>query len=370
MRNNKVKKLLRYVMLSLLWGAVAGYVFYATSAARRARGSRSVREIRIEVADSSSQGQLVTSRQVLEWISRGGIPTVGTAVDGVDLAGIERLIARNGFVDEAVAYITYSGVLRIRISQRKPLLRLLTDGRNSYVTAAGYVFAAPQASSLYVPVVTGPYRPPFPASYTGDVRAWIDAELRRIDKRIEDLEREKYPFFGREIKNDGKIADLRRMRIGKRWLESDEEFKERVRKLRAHKRNLRRQYRYEERLIREGIERIEARQETERRQQKKLEKSYEDFMKLLTFAKWVEDDDFWRSEVVQITAHTTPSGALEVDLTPRSGRHVIRFGRIERVEEKFDKLLRFYRSGLSVLGWDTFRTIDVRYEDQVVCRKK
>ena len=92
-------------------------------------------------------------------------------------------------------------------------------------------------------------------------------------------------------------------------------------------------------------------------------------MKLLTFVETVENDDFWRSEVVQITAHTTPSGALEVELTPRSGRYTILFGRLEEVDRKFDKLLRFYRNGLPVLGWGTYRTIDIRYDNQVVCKK-
>ena len=72
--------------------------------------------------------------------------------------------------------------------------------------------------------------------------------------------------------------------------------------------------------------------------------------------------------MVQIIARTTPSGALEVDLIPRSGRHVIRFGRLERTEEKLDKLLRFYRKGLSEIGWNVYRIIDIRYTDQVVCR--
>ena len=39
------------------------------------------------------------------------------------------------------------------------------------------------------------------------------------------------------------------------------------------------------------------------------------------------------------------------------------------VERKFDKLLRFYRSGLSSIGWSEYRTIDIRYNDQVVCKK-
>ena len=366
-----MNRILRYALFALLWAAVAAYVLYAGASARRARAARSVARLEIAIVDSTSQGQLVTSRQVRSWIAREGIKTVGAPVDGVDLTGIEQLIARNGFVSRVAAYVSYGGVLHVSIHQRKPLLRLLVDGYNGYVTDRGYVFAAPRASSLYVPVVTGSYRPPFPASYVGDVRDHIDAQLRKIDGRIAELEREKYPFYKRELKNDRNIADLRRKRIKQQWwrLETDSMFQLRVDRLKAHKEQLRRGYRYEARLIAEGIDRISERQETVRRAQKKLEKSYEDFMKLLTFVETVEDDDFWRSEVVQIAAYTTSSGALEVELVPRSGRFTIRFGRLERVEEKFDKLLRFYRRGLSTLGWDTYRSIDVRFAGQVVCRR-
>ena len=161
------------------------------------------------------------------------------------------------------------------------------------------------------------------------------------------------------------------MRIKRQWWrgESAEAFDKRVEALREKKASLRRAYRYRAQMIHAEIERIEAQQDAERLKQKKLEKSYEDFMKLLTFVETVEDDDFWRSEVVQIAAHTTPSGALEVELTPRSGGYRILFGRLEEVERKFDKRLRFYRNGLSTLGWDTYRTIDIRYDNQVVCKK-
>ena len=362
---------LRYTFLGLLWAAVAAYVIWAGASARRVRAAKQVGSVEIEVVDSTSQGHLVSAAMVRGWIAHSGIRTLGTAVDAVDLAGLEHLIARNGFVDEVVAYVSYDGVLHIGISQRKPLLRLLTDGMNAYVTPEGYVFAAPRASSLYVPVVTGSYRPPFPASYVGSVREHIDQRLREIDDRIAELDREKYPLYRRELENDRNTSALRRMRIKRQWwrLEGSKEFDARVDALREKKAALRRTYRYRARVIREEIERIAGLQEAERRKQKKLEKSYEDFMKLLTFVETVEDDDFWRSEVVQITAKTTPSGALEVELTPRSGRFAVLFGRLEDVERKFDKLLRFYRSGLPSIGWNEYRTIDIRYNDQVVCKK-
>lgn len=364
-------KMLRYALLGLMWGAVAGYVVWAAVASARARSGVRVGRVEIRIEDSTAQGQLVLSESVREWISQSGIPVIGTAVDAVDLTGIERLIARNGFVDRVAAYVTAGGTLHVGIRPRRPLLRLMTDRMNSYVTAGGYVFAAPRASSLYVQVVTGSYRPPFPADYAGDVRSQVDRSKRELDARIAALEKEKYPFYRREIENDRNTAALRRMRIKRRWwrLESARDFDLRVERLRKEKARLRRLYRYEARLIQQEIDRLGERQQTLRGEQKKLEKSYVDFMKLLTFVERVEDDDFWRSEVVQIAAHTTSSGALEVELTPRSGPFTILFGRIEEVDRKFDRLMRFYRKGLPKIGWNEYRTIDVRYRDQVVCRK-
>lgn len=365
-----MNRTLKYTLLSLLWGAVAVYIIWAAASARRARSERKVGRVDIEVVDSTAQGHLVSVGMVRRWISESGISTVGTAVDAVDLAGIERLIARNGFVDRAVVYVSYDGTLHISISQRKPLVRLLTDGLNAYATAEGVVFAAPRASSLYVPVVTGSYRPPFPASYSGDVREWIDERKREIDGRIAELEREKYPLYSRELQNDRDLAALRRMRIKRRWwkMESSSDFDARVEELRE-KRPVCAAFT----AIGHGSSnRRSSGSPASRRRSasgKKIGKSYEDFMKLLTFVQLVEEDDFWRSEVVQITARTASSGALELELTPRSGRFAILFGRPEDAERKFDKLLRFYRSGLSSVGWDAYRTVDVRYRNQVVCKK-
>lgn len=360
----------KYTLLTLLWAAVAAYVVWVASASRTDRAARTVTGLEIDIVDSTSQGHLVTSDEVRRWLEAERIEAVGSAAKEIDLTAIERLIARNGFVEEVAAYITRRGVLHIDIRQRKPLLRLLTDTENSYVTSAGFVFAAPRASSVYAPVATGPYRPPFPENYTGEVRTHTDGELQRIEREIERLEDEKLPIYHEERADNRAYNDFRRHRIQWWWkyLENEQEYEARVERLRAEKQQQLRAYRYRSRERQQQLAGIEARQEEMRHRQKKLEKNYEDFAKLLTFVKLVEKDDFWSAEVVQIIVRTTPSGAMEIDLIPRSGGHVIRFGRLERTEEKLDKLLRFYRKGLSNIGWNTYRTIDVRYTDQVVCR--
>ena len=83
--------------------------------------------------------------------------------------------------------------------------------------------------------------------------------------------------------------------------------------------------------------------------------------------KLIDDDDFWRAQIVEIIVSQSQNGELELRLIPRAGRHPIIFGRIEDVERKLDKLRRFYRIGLDREGWDRYRTIDIRFKGQVVC---
>lgn len=366
-----MNKLLKYTLLTLMWAAVAAYILFAAAEARRIRHASCIGRVVVEAADSSAQGHLVTGAAVRRWIDRAGIATLGEPVDEVDLTAIEQLVAGNGFVKRVVACVQAPATLRITVRRRKPVVRLRTDGIDSYATHEGFVFTAPKGSSLYVPVVTGPYRPPFAADYSGDVLLAVSERIAAVEERIAELERSKYPVYRRERQNDRNIAEVRRMRTSRRWwrLERAETFEKRVEELREQKALLRRRYRYEARLIQQELERIAAEQEAQRRAQKNLEKSYEDFMKLLTFVEYIEDDDFWRSEVVQIIARTAPGGALEVDLIPRSGAFTVRFGRIEQVDRKLDKLMRFYRDGLTSIGWSRYRSVDIRYAGQVICRE-
>ena len=362
------KHLGRMIGAVLLWTAVVLYVLYAASVTRARRSTAVVREVRVEVRDSTAQGSLVTEREVRGWIARSGLKLEGVQIDSVDLTALERLILQNGFVDRAAAYLSDDDVLHVRLSQHTPVLRLLVDEMNSYATREGHIFVAPPRSARYVPVVTGSYRPPVPAGFTGSLRAHIDHEQWKIDTLIASLERSKYPLYSAEREQARLEREARRERIKKRWRERETDFERRVQEKRDEKTARIRKYRYEARMIRRRIDGIGEEQERLRQRQKKLEKSCEDFMKLLTFVERVEKDDFWRSEIVQLIASTAPSGDLEVAFVPRSGRFTVRFGRLERVEEKLDKLLRFYDRGLSAIGWERYSVIDVRFADQVVCR--
>ena len=68
-----MNRVLHAGLVTLLWVVVAAYIFYAATLSRRARGTQQVREIRIEVLDSTSGGSLIGRREVSERLRRSGL---------------------------------------------------------------------------------------------------------------------------------------------------------------------------------------------------------------------------------------------------------------------------------------------------------
>lgn len=350
-----------------VWSIAVGYIVYASVLASRHRSAQTVERVEISILDSTANGQLVTSRKVREWILRSGIATIGTPINEADAAGIRRTIARNGFVDNVDVYVTYSGVMHVDIRQRRPMMRLMTDGYNAYVTEEGFIFAAPEASALYVPVITGSYRPIVPPAYEGYIGDYVAGLAAEAEKRIKQIGKEKNPLYAEEDEYRDSLKKIRRERVSKKWLESKEHFENRVEAKRKDKKLRRRKFNGLLRDVHRKIDAITARQDAVRAEQKKTEEKYADFLKLINFVRSVEDDGFWSAEIVQIVASSASSGAIELTLVPRSGDFRIVFGEIDETERKLDKLLRFYRDGLGKIGWDRYGTINVKYNNQVVC---
>jgi cell division protein FtsQ len=87
---------------------------------------------------------------------------------------------------------------------------------------------------------------------------------------------------------------------------------------------------------------------------------------LYTLARFIAGNEFWRAQVQQVYVDANH----EFELIPVVGNHRILLGDLSGMEEKFEKLMLFYRKGLSKTGWDKYDTINLKYKDQVVCTKK
>ena len=90
-------------------------------------------------------------------------------------------------------------------------------------------------------------------------------------------------------------------------------------------------------------------------------------------------NDLWRNQIVQI--HVLPDKGVE--LVPRVGKHVIYIGPLPEinyksgrkkliedfVKKKMERLLTFYKYGLSQAGWNKYNYINLEFDNQIICKK-
>lgn len=86
---------------------------------------------------------------------------------------------------------------------------------------------------------------------------------------------------------------------------------------------------------------------------------------LLELASHIVDDEFWRAQVEQIHV-ATPT---DIRLIPTVGPHTILLGNAEGYDRKLRKLRKFYSDALPHEGWNTYRTINLKYSNQIICTK-
>ncbi len=89
--------------------------------------------------------------------------------------------------------------------------------------------------------------------------------------------------------------------------------------------------------------------------------------KVLTpIANLIQEDKFWKNQIVQF--NVLEDGSLE--LVPRVGEHIAYLGQPTDVEQKLERLRKFYRYGLNEAGWNRYSRISVEFDNQIICKKK
>ena len=87
---------------------------------------------------------------------------------------------------------------------------------------------------------------------------------------------------------------------------------------------------------------------------------------LLKMADFVNNDYFWKAQIEQVFVQANG----ELLLLPQVGDYLIEFGTPDDFVLKFRNLKAVYQQGFKNLGWNKYRTISVKYRNQVVCTKK
>ena len=204
-------------------------------------------EVSIHILDSLDAPYLQKS-DVLSLIKDQRKQMMGRAFYLIDTYEVEQLVRKNPVVRDVSCYKTPEGSIRIDITQRAPIIRIMGLSGNYFMDAEGATMPVTHNYTAHVPIVTG----------------YVTPELAQGD--------------------------------------------------------------------------------------------------LLDFACFLQENAFWQAQIMQIHIHANG----EVDLTPRVGRHRIILGSFDQYETKLENLMTFYDKGLNEKGWNVYKAINLKYENQVI----
>jgi cell division protein FtsQ len=88
--------------------------------------------------------------------------------------------------------------------------------------------------------------------------------------------------------------------------------------------------------------------------------------KVLDMMGWVRKSKVWEDAFVQVSVRE----GGDFVLTPREGKERFIFGQPEEVADKFDRIGKYYEYILPARGEGYYKTVNVKFDRQIICRQQ
>ena len=82
-------------------------------------------------------------------------------------------------------------------------------------------------------------------------------------------------------------------------------------------------------------------------------------------ALFIKQDTLWSAQIEQAFVNEKS----DIELIPRVGSQRIILGNADSLKVKMRNLRAFYRHAMPKVGWDAYKTINIKYVNQIVCEK-
>ena len=146
-----IKRVLTILSVLLL----AGYLVYSfTTMTDRHEDVRRCEGVNLHIADSL-HFDLIDENMVMTLLRENGLDPVGLPLDEIDAGAVENLLITHPLVGQVQCYKTGGDMLRINISSKVPLVRVINSrGQDFYVDSRGEILTQ-HTLAVQLPVATG-----------------------------------------------------------------------------------------------------------------------------------------------------------------------------------------------------------------------
>lgn len=255
----------------LIWGVLLLGTFVLLSFIGRRHEKVYCENFQVYIDYSNGQ-YFLTEKDIKELVYESMDTLEGKYISDININDLEDLVESDDYVFEADAYSTVAGNVRVNVTQRAPIMRIIDrHGKSFYVDNKGRTMPLSKKFTSRVLIINGFIESSF-------------ANLADIDlsKPVSD-----------SLPNSKMLHDA--FRIG----------------------------------------------------------------------SFIQHNPFWSSMIEQVYV----SANNEFELVPKLGKHVVVFGDLEDMEEKFTQLKAFYKKGIGRVGWDKYRIVNLKYKNQIICKK-
>jgi cell division protein FtsQ len=264
----------RIIKISI-WVIIAGYFLAALAFVSEKRSEVYCSSVQVTVNDSL-KNKFVVQNDIVKMLSSKKSKVIGYPMNAVNTVLIENKIKEHPSIENAEAFKTVDGKLRIIVKQRDPILRIINNKNLSYyIDYHGTIMPLSGKYTSHVLIANGNIKEHF------------------------------------SIKKGTKV-------INNNQANSTNEMNQRM---------------------------VES---------------------LFYLAKYIYEDEFWSAQIEQLYVNQDN----DIELIPRVGSQLIIFGGIDDMDEKFKKLEILYNEGLKYEGWNNYEIINLKYKNQVVCKKR
>jgi len=87
--------------------------------------------------------------------------------------------------------------------------------------------------------------------------------------------------------------------------------------------------------------------------------------KIFTMINYIINDNFLSKIISEIDINYDKN----IIIYPQVSKQKIIFGYPEQIDVKFDKLMLFYKKILPAKGWNTYKTVNLKFKNQIICDK-
>ena len=141
--------------MNILWSLLGVALIVLFVFAWQAKSIKRCKDIVVELVGENTTALFMNEQEILHILNDQHV-TIGTAINALNLAQIERSLEKTAWIKNAELYFDNQLVLQVRIEQRVPIARVFTvTGQSFYVDKSGNHLPLRQLSVLRLPVFTG-----------------------------------------------------------------------------------------------------------------------------------------------------------------------------------------------------------------------